>query len=253
MSEVEDRRAAIDLITLPDVSGPAQPAALSPEAVSPEPPDAGTDVTTDTAQIDAGALIALDRALSAQDKADISNSLLFAQLAANAKQNRFTAPMQWIQEYTTVLGALGWVAQLTRTSSPVRVDPPVDWAGVVSRAFPPNAGGALAAKAFAAADRLAAGSAGLAIWTKNAATALTGNFQVQSFSAAGGDVAGGSVQVAFSLNTDASGFLTWNSYYEITTSSATMVLNEEVYAQVRQIVIDKLGDRPKTYITPVPL
>lgn len=207
----------------------------------------------DSAQINAGALLAFDKSLTRQEEEDVSNSLLFAQLAADAQADRFAEAGAWSKVYQRVLGTVGWNIQQFVFHSPVRATPPVDWGEVVAKAYSGLSGAAMAARAMKAAAVLAAGSEALTIWESNAAGAVQGNFIVQTCRASNGTLLGDSVQVMYTLIHEPNGFLSWATYYEVATGSTGMALNEDVYKRVRQLIIDKLGERPKYYIAPVPL
>jgi len=58
----------------------------------------------------AGCLVALAAGVSPQHGRDVLQSLLLAQLAANAKANRFKDPLTWYRTYQSTLESIGWVA-----------------------------------------------------------------------------------------------------------------------------------------------
>jgi len=242
MVDTDDRSHDIEAIVLPKERHDA-----------PSAGGAGWWSSGDSAQINAGALIAFDASLSRQAEEDISNSLLFAQLAADAQADRFAEEPTWSKTYKTVLATVGWNLQQFDVVSPVRITPPVDWAEVVAKAYSALSGAAMAAKAMRAAAALPAGSEALMIWETSAAEAVQGNFIVQTCRAENSDLLGDSAQVIYTLIHEPDGFLNWATYYEVATRSTRMELNEDVYKLVRQVIIDKLGDRPKYYVVPVPL
>lgn len=244
--DANERREFIDAVVLPEAT------TLLRGSV-PQGEEAPAWASGDSAQIDAGMLLALDRSLSPQDRADISNSTLFAQLAADAKADRFAQPTQWTASFANILGTIGWNIGQTRARSPVRLDDPVDWREVVDQAFVGYAGAALSARAMKAASLLRPDGAPLEIWEANATQSHEGNFLVQSCQSSNDDVLGDSVQVTYTLIREPDGFLSWITYYEVTTTTRQSVLNEDVYKVVRQQIIDKLGDLPRSYIAPVPL
>jgi hypothetical protein len=61
-----------------------------------------------SAQVNAGSLTSFTQNLSGDNKADVQNSTLFAQLASDYAFSRYTQPMDWYKEYTKVLGIVGW-------------------------------------------------------------------------------------------------------------------------------------------------
>ena len=61
-----------------------------------------------SAQVNAGSLTSFTQNLSGDNKADVQNSTLFAQLASDHAFDRYAQPMDWYKEYTKVLGIVGW-------------------------------------------------------------------------------------------------------------------------------------------------
>jgi len=208
----------------------------------------------DSAQINAGALLAFDSSLTKQNVADASNSILFAQLAANAQANRFLESGEWSKSFQQVLGSIGWVSTQISVGSPDRMDPSVDWMEVVAKVLAGSNGAALAKDAMRAAAALSPGSDALTIWLKNAVDETQGNFiAAPLMAAANGDLQADMAQIVFQSIRQPDGFLSWTTYYEVSTCRLGMVLNEDVYARVRQAIIDKLGDRPEILVANIPV
>ncbi|KAI0325085.1 hypothetical protein GY45DRAFT_1375017 [Cubamyces sp. BRFM 1775] len=67
--------------------------------------------TQDTADVVAGSAFYFVQNVTQLMKADVINSTLLAQLAANKKYDRQANKLQWYGYYTQVLGQLGWVVQ----------------------------------------------------------------------------------------------------------------------------------------------
>ena len=61
--------------------------------------------------VDAGSLVCFNSDVHSQQKEDVLESTLLAQLAANKKYDRFAAPKNWYVFYNKVLGKVGWLAQ----------------------------------------------------------------------------------------------------------------------------------------------
>ncbi|CAB4015155.1 Hypothetical predicted protein, partial [Paramuricea clavata] len=61
--------------------------------------------------VDAGSLVSFTEKLTGQNKANVLNSTLLAQLAASKKHDRQTEADKWYKEYTNVLMNVGWVVQ----------------------------------------------------------------------------------------------------------------------------------------------
>ncbi|KAF8955827.1 hypothetical protein BDZ97DRAFT_2080309 [Flammula alnicola] len=63
----------------------------------------------DTAAVSAAQATAFIAGISEQNKQDVLSSTLLAQLAANAKYDRFENPEKWYEQYIYVLENVGWV------------------------------------------------------------------------------------------------------------------------------------------------
>ena len=72
-----------------------------------EPPMNGKEQS----YVDAGALMSFTNRLSAQNKEDILNGTLLAQLAADAIADRTKDTERWYNKYVEVLSHIGWVIQ----------------------------------------------------------------------------------------------------------------------------------------------
>jgi hypothetical protein len=57
----------------------------------------------------AGSIAALDSSVSEQHGHDVLQSLLLAQLAANAKANRYSDTLNWYRAYQSTLESVGWI------------------------------------------------------------------------------------------------------------------------------------------------
>ena len=75
---------------------------------------AATEPPTDKKEqsfVDAGALVSFTSKLSAQNKEDVLNGTLLAQLAADAVAERTKQTEAWYDKYVEVLSHIGWVVQ----------------------------------------------------------------------------------------------------------------------------------------------
>lgn len=122
-----------DAITLPELS--ARERAL--ETASPPETTQFSLVGTASAQINEGALLAFDSALPKQMIDDISNSLLFAQLAADKQFNRHTATGDWQRTFFGTLSVMGWITGSLSERTEVAASP-VDWAELITSYMPEN-------------------------------------------------------------------------------------------------------------------
>ena len=100
------RRAFIESVEL---KGPQRNEALGhsvPRIMRVEERDDSKE--TPPATVDGGSIVAWGNGVGPQNKSDVLNSTLFAQLAANNVHDRFTDGRNWYIHYTTVLAVLGW-------------------------------------------------------------------------------------------------------------------------------------------------
>lgn len=64
-----------------------------------------------------GNLVAFGTSVSAQHRQDVVQSLLFAQLVAGGKADRYKDPVNWYSAYQTALQQLAWIVQASSTTS----------------------------------------------------------------------------------------------------------------------------------------
>ncbi|PDO89828.1 hypothetical protein [Kosakonia sacchari] len=203
-----------------------------------------------SAQVNAGSLISFTERLDGQNKQDVQNSTLFAQLAADKHCNRYTAPMDWYRFYVNVLGQIGWnqpafaFDTYTSGASTVKLDEAV--LGIIAQIATVGEV-ALVAAAMKALSSLSDTSKQMLIWDAKSNSENTGNIQI--FPAdllPNGDVVMMLDGMQFDAKRSEGRFLwvTWQSTsIKIQRAANKFVLNEGVYKGVRQAVIDKLGDR----------
>ena len=193
--------------------------------------------------------------VTGQQKNDVLNACLLAQLAANARFARATKPVEWTNHYGTVLMNLAWVVpsfrfvNLHTTASRFTIDQVIlklvrnfltgDEIQVLTDTMD-------AMKALESDDRR------FVIFERNAKSQSAGNFQVDSV----GTAADGTLSLklgayAFDTNTTVTNVL-WFSFSgnstALKTTKSTFVLNEQVFARIRDAIVDKLGNRALDYI-----
>jgi hypothetical protein len=204
-----------------------------------------------SAQINEGALLAFDASLSLQNKADTSNSFLFAQLAADKKYNRHSATLDWVKTFASTLAIVGWT--MTSTGSTTTAKPsPADWEKVVTPFFP-AATRELAATGMAACQALPADSKAISLWRGSALDKNDGILIAATAWVAGGSLNLAIVGIDFGYQREFSGFMEWKEYFDLNIQTLNLTLNEDIYSQVRETIIAKLGDRPNYLVVNVPL
>ena len=215
---------------------------------------------TESAQVNAGSLTSFTGHLKGQSKSDVKNSTLFAQLASNKAKDRFSVPMEWYKNYIDVLGQIGWnqpgFAFDTYTSggSTVKMDEAV--LGIL-QAIATFDEIAMVAATMEGLKSLGDDSKQMTIWNANASNANNGNFQIFPVGKLPNDdvvmILDG---MQFNATTSHGQFLWWSwssTSIHIQRAAAKFVLNEDVYSQVRQAIIDKLGDRASQLVADIPI
>ena len=208
-----------------------------------------------TGAVDGNIIASFVDGVTGQQKHDVLNGCLLAQLAANAKFDRESAPVDWTKFYARVLENIGWVipefefrrmnsteTRFTMDSAIIRV-----LTGIMTENQAEVVKASLEAlKNLNDEDRRAR------IFSRNSVNLNEGNFQVNNV--------GVSATGVLSMRLSAFGFKT-NEYVtnvlwfrfsggstELKVTRTTLVLNEQVHERLRQPILDKLGDRGLAFI-----
>ena len=219
--------------------------------------------TQATAQADvvAGSIMAVTKNVKKQPREDIINATLFAQLAANAQYNRVKFPAEWYKYYIYVLGNIGFIFQgfapiskYHPTSCRFKMDK------VVARKLSKSAsslGATVAKSAISALGKLPKQDHSVLLFENQSENSKKGNFQVCiGDQASNGDIVVTIGQLYFMAKKNEPRYLwtNWKSKnISLLCGFQTAVLNEYIYAQVRQQIIDKLGKYIDTMISEIPL
>lgn len=199
--------------------------------------------------VDAGALLAFPDTLAGQAKADILNSTLLAQLASDKKFDRQKDPSEWYKFYNSVLSNVGWVGlafssfnQYKPAGETFTMDAAVK--EVLSQGKLPTD---ILTKVLTKLKATGDSDSAVTTFNQQSYDATKGaNFQV-SVTAKDGDsvvLANGGFYFAYTKPVARFLFHEWSSkdvtlYYSV----EMFELNDSVYSRVRQIVVDKLGDK----------
>lgn len=204
--------------------------------------------------VDNGSLVSFLAGVDRQSQADVLNSMLLAQLAANKKFDREENTVGWYGFYHEVLENLGWVVQQfafakydvagsTATIDKVVLD--------LLAAVATEDGVAVAKSAIEALKALSADDNRLTLFQQSSHSAQNGNFQVANCSNTGG-VLKMSLGAFYFSSTQVDTkilFFGWSTAdTTIYQSGQSIILDRDVYGQVRQAVINKLGDNAKTFV-----
>jgi hypothetical protein len=168
--------------------------------------------------------------------------------------------MDWYKNYVNVLGQIGWnqpaFAFDTYKSggSTVKMDEAV--LGILA-AIATGDELAMVAATMEGLKSLSDDSKQMMIWNANSNNANNGNFQIFPVDKLPNDdvvmVLDG---MQFNATTSHGRFLWWtwsSTSIEIKRAANKFVLNEDVYSQVRQAIIDKLGDRAVQLVADIPI
>lgn len=204
--------------------------------------------------VDNGSLVSFLAGVDRQSQADVLNSMLLAQLAANKKFDREKDTAQWYAFYHDVLENVGWVVQqfafarydvsgTTATVDKVVID--------LLSTLGTGTAAAVAKSTIDALKALSGDDRRFTLFKQSAHSAHTGNFQVANCSNVGGVLKMSLGAFTFSsTRVDTSVlFFDWStSDTEIYRAGQSIVLDREVYAAVRGTVVKKLGDHAKTFV-----
>jgi hypothetical protein len=208
-----------------------------------------------TGAVDGNIIASFVDGVTGIQKNDVLNVCLIAELAANARFARATQPVEWTNHYGTVLMNLAWVvpslrfANLHTTAQRFTIDQVIL---KLVRNFLTGDEIAVLTDTMEAMKALESDDRRFTIFERNAKSQSAGNFQVDSV----GTSADGTLSMklgayAFDTNTTVTNVL-WFSFSgnstSLKTTKSTFVLNEEVYARIRDAVVDKLGNRALDYI-----
>lgn len=217
----------------------------------PTPPD---KLEGASASVDAGSLITFSGGVSKQDQADVKNSCLLAQLAANKKFDREKQTEQWYRFYAEVLDNIGWVVRAFRFEKLSSEHADFEASAIMLEILGAICTGdeMLAVKATVQAlSRLAQNDYRIRIFESCSHSEQMGNFQHSSCLIKDGSVTMNLGACYFSTTQHISRLLfTKFSFSDIKAyqGAQTVELDMDVYDQVRQMIIDKLGDRAQKFI-----
>ncbi|KAM3093837.1 hypothetical protein ACKFKF_28430 [Phormidesmis sp. 146-12] len=193
--------------------------------------------------------------VTGQQKNDVLNSCLLAQLAANVKFDKTQDPINWTKFYGNVLENVGWVipqfqfrglrsnqARFTMDAVVIRL-----LKGLLTQDQMETVQATIdAVKALEEGDRR------LRIFSRESTKNSAGDFLVSNVGVSANETLSMKLG-AFAFNTSSSVTnILWWSFSGNATSmqvmSTTFVLNEQVYDRVRDAILNKLGNRAVNYI-----
>ena len=221
------------------------------------------DGTTDNKEqgfVDSGSLISFTDKVKGQQKDDVLNSALFAQLAAEYKYDRETQTDDWYKYYAYVLENIGYVMQDFQfqeyqagggkfTMDKVVLD--------ILAAIATDSEVAVAQKVLNALKNMAGSDGRIVLFEHSTYKDQAGSFQIipcnQDDS---GQVVMGLVGFHFTARKSSTRFLffEWDSEsIDIYQSAQVVTLNLDVFSAVRSSIVTRLGDKAKTFVMNIPL
>ena len=194
--------------------------------------------------------------VSTQAREDVRNATLFAQFAANAV-NPAKNPDEWHENYVYALNNIGIIIQSFQSNQKVNADTFTmeELSLSTLKTVSTPTGNALAKTAIEALGKLPASDRSVKIFN-NQTTNFTpsGNFQVCVCDQSNGFVVIGFGFLYFHANKYDSRFLwsQWNKA-DITmfTAKQSAILDEDIYAQVRDTITRRLGDTITTFTSEI--
>ncbi|KAI0706874.1 hypothetical protein C8T65DRAFT_220266 [Cerioporus squamosus] len=207
----------------------------------------------DSAAVSDGSTVSFVGNLPIQQKSDVLNSTLLAQLAANKQHNRQNDTKAWYDYYKYVLENIGWnvqsfsLAELSDANTYFSVD---NLVFELAAAY--LTGGELALfGTMIESLKQAKNEAATKVFDSSAKDLNKANFQIGIASDSGGNALFkiGAYTYSAEQNIDKVLFFTFGTQkIQFAAGNQTMVLNDEVYKQVREEVLLKLGDNAKNLV-----
>jgi hypothetical protein len=217
-------------------------------AVAPE------DISKPAAFVDKGSLVCFVAGVSQQNKSDVLNSTLLAQLAADKKYDRETDVMAWYKYYSEVLSKIGWVlsgynweekkaSQMSFTMDEAVLE--------IAAAALTGPEGAVVAATMTALKGLPKKDNRLQLFNHASSSDKAGNFQISACTETDGAVAMKTMAFYYNAktsNTDVLFFSYDSASTTLTQSTQTQALDSDVYGAVRDAVLKKLGANATNFV-----
>lgn len=236
----------LDEIILPD-----QPAVLEILNVAGD-----AKLCQDTAEINAGSLLAMCKTLRHRAKSDVSESLLFAQLAADAAYDKFSNPKAWMGKLIDVMEMLGWRVLQELSYGRRNVFLPECWKSVALSAFERGYGGParLVQRMMQGASTIDPDAPGSKLWNTHGTDGLNGHLLVGHVNADGSDDPVISLMCAnFKTEFPTRGILSGDAMGQWSDDFLVLTLNTDVYDPLRSQIAERLGPRVNTDIDQIAL
>lgn len=213
---------------------------------------------TEVAAVDKGSVVSFAAGVSKQHRSDALNSTLLAQLNSDKLYDRFDPAevISWYKNYTKVLSKIGWAMQefqfenYQASGSTFSINSAI--VGIVSSFLSPAQVGVVRA-ALDALSNLDTDNPWYKVWDSSSHDADGGNFQIGQCDDEGGKgpLLMGCSGFSFTTTETTTRFL-WVEYHssdtELHFAKQSATLNDDVYSQVREQIVEKLGKNAEIYI-----
>lgn len=209
--------------------------------------------------VDAGSLVSFLAGVPLLHKHDVLNSTLLAQLAANVKYDREKQTTEWYKYYRTVLENVGWVIGSFDFTDYQSSGAEFTADKVILKILEAIATGndlAVVAATMEALNSLGDDAPAVKIFETSSHSANNGAFQIAAAAESDGVVVLKIGAFSFATTQTVTRIL-WFRFSSGATSfykgDEVINLDDQVYAQVREAIVEKLGDRAVTFVKELPI
>lgn len=219
-------------------------------------PEDNTDVSESF--VNNQSIVSFVAGVSEQNRQDILNSTLLAQLAADKTTENVDDLKAWYKQYTEVLTNIGWVIEQNEftdfQSGSDEFEMNTAIMGIMGAVVDPTQI-SLITKTLESVKSLGDDDKRIKVFERKFKRSNKGNFQIGVANETGGTVSFG--VGAFLMDTKESTgrflfFKTGKARTKLTYSGMRCTLNPQVYSQVRDSILEKLGRAPKVFIAKLP-
>ncbi|MEM8985565.1 MAG: hypothetical protein AAGC95_02485 [Pseudomonadota bacterium] len=213
----------------------------------------------DSASICAGSVVSLDKSVSPVNKNIILDTLLFAQLAANAQYNRYSQAHLWHMVYISTLANLGWITNITSLSEKIIRNSKLEVAAEAIELIASVAGAGSLTVLTAALKALesSVNNAAIEVFESNSYFDKVANFQIgQATQSEDGNIIMPAGLFLLQTNRTKHNFLfaRWNKKrVTLYVEAKKLILNVERHLSIHATITDRLNDIRDDYVRDVPL
>lgn len=196
--------------------------------------------------VNGGSIVAFGPGVSRQNKKDVLNSTLFAQRAADYRHERETEPDRWYDLYVDVLGTVGWRVdgfQFTQFASQTNEFTVEEVVTSVIQALGDSAGLDRVTRSIRALAALGGEDGRIQLFNKNSRAQFRGAFQIGTATENEGVVTMSLGTFYFTHDADVTNLVLFRFGRDSTAFYAgaqQATLNSDVYAAVREAIVEKL-------------